>query len=256
MEFTLEELYDFANVSAPGGNHYIPKVETNRVWNTEKGRKLSSFVDPNSFYQHFIMVHIYGNMVQRYSGVFDTKELYILVGNPRLKEFYEFLEKSIFPYGYKFRVIREDSGYKLLIQKDDEPLENVSSRIGIEYYNDIPDKVHRPSYYVKPQKVKTYLTSSLLEFKQMKHNEEVQVKALNQLRKFELQVQEKNINNFIQKIKSYDIDKLHEILYEINYENEECEIDFEDLPIDICLDIIEHELLNSYYKWSRKIILK
>ena len=82
MEFTLQDLYEFANVSAPGGNQYTIE-ETERVWNTEKGRLLSSFVDPDSFYQHFIMIHIYGAMAQRYSGVFDTKESYILEDNTK-----------------------------------------------------------------------------------------------------------------------------------------------------------------------------
>jgi hypothetical protein len=255
MEFTLEELYDFANVSSPGGNHYTIE-ETNRVWNTEKGLMLSSFCDPNSFYQHFIMVHIYGNMAQRYSGVFDTKELYIVEENPKLKDFYDFLEDSIFPYGYKFLNVKENSGYKLMIQKDDEPLENLRSRIGVEYYNDIPDKVHRPSYYTKTHKVKTYLNVSLFEFKQMKHNEEVQVKTLDQLRRFEFEVQKKNIENFVRKIKDYDIDKVREILYEINYENDEYDVDFDNIYKSILLEMIEHELLNSYYNWSRKIMLK
>jgi hypothetical protein len=255
MEFTLEELYNFANVSSPGGNHYTID-ETNRVWNTEKGRKLSSFIDLNSFYQHFIMVHIYGAMAQRYSGVFDTKELYILVGNPRLKEFYEFLEKSIFPYGYKFRAVREHSGYKLLIQKDDELLQNLNARIGIEYYNDIPDKVHRPPYTIKPDKVRTYLRISLPEFELLKRNEEFQYKSLQDLRLFQLHIQDKNIETFVEKIKSYSIETLREIMCEINYENDEYEIDYEDYDKDILIDIIHHELKNSYYDWSRKILLK
>ena len=255
MEFTLEDLYDFANVSAPGGNHYTID-ETNRVWNTEKGRTLSSFVDSNSFYQHFIMVHIYGAMAQRYSGVFDTKELYILVGNPRLKEFYDFLEISIFPYGYKFRAVREHSGYKLLIQKDDEKLENLNARIGIEYYNDIPDKVHRPPYTIKPEKVMIYLSTSLSEFQRMKKNEEIQQRSLEKLRYFQLEIEKKNIERFIKKIKSYSIETLKEIMYEINYENDEYEIDYEDYDKTMLIDTIYNELINSYYEWSRQIILR
>jgi hypothetical protein len=255
MEFTLEELYDFANVSAPGGNHYTID-ETNRVWNSEKGMKLSSFVDSNSFYQHFIMVHIYGAMAQRYSGVFDTRELYILEGNSRLKEFYEFLEVCTFPYGYKFRTVRENSGYKLLIQKDNENLENSNARIGIEYYNDIPDKVHRPPYTIKPDKVMTYLSVSLSEFQRLKRNEELQYKSLEKLRLFQLEMEKKNIDKFVEKIKSYSIETLREIMYEINYENDEYEIDCEDYDKNMLIDTIYHELINSYYEWSRKFLLK
>jgi hypothetical protein len=202
------------------------------------------------------MVHIYGAMTQRYSGVFDTKELYILVGNPRLKEFYEFLEKSIFPYGYKFRTVRENSGYKLVIQKDDENLENLNARIGIEYYNDIPDKVHRPPYTIKPEKVKIYLSTSLSEFQSLKKNEEMQQRSLEKLRYFQLDIEKKNIERFAEKIKSYSIETLKEIMCEINYENDEYDIDYEDYDKDMLIDTIHYELINSYYEWSRQIILK
>lgn len=255
MEFTLEELYDFANVSAPGGNHYTVE-KTNAVWNSEKGNKLSSFVDPNSFYQHFIMIHIYGAMAQRYSGVFDTKELYILEDNPKLKEFYEFLGTCTFPYDYKFRIIRENSGYKLLIQKHDEVLENLNVQIGIEYYNDIPDKVHRPPYTIKPYIVRKYLSVSLDEFQRLKRNEKLQEKSLEQLRCFQLEIQDKNIERFIDKIKSYSIETLKDIICEINYENDEYEIDIESYDKTMIIDTIHHELKNSYYEWSRQIMLR
>lgn len=255
MEFTLEELYDFANVCSPGGNHYTIE-ETKRVWNTEKGKMLSSFCDPNSFYQHFIMVHIYGAMAQRYSGVFDTKELYILMENPKLKEFYTFLEHCTFPYDYKFRAVQEHSGYKLLIQKDDEPLENLNSRIGIEYYSDIPDTVHRPPYYTKPEIVKTYLSLSLPEFHMVKRNEETRKKALQKLLSFQLFIQKKNIQTFITKISSYSLECLYEIIEEMNYENDEYEIDCSGYSKPMLLDTIYHELINSYYEWSRKFMLR
>jgi gliding motility-associated-like protein len=96
------------------------------------------------------MVHIYGAMAQRYSGVFDTRESYCYSEASTL---YDLLSKSVFPFGYRFYTLKKDSGYQLIIQKDDEPLQNMDARIGIEYYNDIPDKVHRPPYYIKPYSV-------------------------------------------------------------------------------------------------------
>jgi hypothetical protein len=208
MEFTLQDLYDFANVSAPGGNHYIPKVETERVWNTEKGRILSSFVDSDSFYQHFIMVHIYGAMAQRYSGVFDTKESYVLEDNTKLKDFYHFLSQSTFPFGYRFKIIIEKMGYKLIIQKDNEVLQNINVNIGVEYYSEIPDHVHRPPYYTKPFQVEENLSCSLAEYSLKVKNRNTWENAIKKLRVFESEINKKNLMNYI---KSCDEDKIREI---------------------------------------------
>jgi hypothetical protein len=263
MNFTLQELYDFANVSAPGGNHYTSKAEIERVWNTEKGKKLSSFVDPNSFYQHFIMVHIYGNMAQRYSGVFDTRELYIVEGDNRLKEFYDFLELSTFPFGYKFQASKEHTGYKLLIKKDEEMVENLNARIGIEYYSDIPDKVHRPPYTIKPSVVEGYLSCSLEDYKRKMRNKEMNKKALEQLRRFEIDIQLRNIKKFVKKIESYEEVKIREIHSEIRYQNETYydedgeEYNFDEYSKEQILSDIYDELCNnSYYDWSKKIIMQ
>jgi hypothetical protein len=262
MNFTLQELYDFANVSAPGGNHYTIK-ETERVWNTEKGKKLSSFVEPNSFYQHFIMRHIYGNMAQRYSGVFDTKELYIIEGDSKLKEFYKFLELSTFPFGYKFQAAKEYTGYKLLIKKDDEMLENLNARIGIDYYSDIPDKVHRPPYTIKPSVVEEYLSCSLEDYERKMRNKEMNKKALEKLRRFEIEIQIKNVKNFMKKIESCeDEEKIREIHYEIRYESETCyneddeEYDFTSWTKEQIVDDIYNELYSSNYKFIKKFIMK
>lgn len=261
MNFTLQELYDFANVSAPGGNHYTIK-ETERIWNTEKGKKLSSFVNPNSFYQHFIMVHIYGNMAQRYSGVFDTRELYVVEGDAKLKEFYKFLELCVFPFGYKFQAAKEYTGYKLLIKKDDEMLENLNARIGIEYYSDIPDKVHRPPYTIKPSVVEEYLSCSLEEYERKMRNKAMYEKSLQQLRRFEIDIQLRNIKNFMKKIESYDEAKIREIhseiTYESNYEDNygDEEKDYTEYSVEQILDDIYNELYINNYNWSKKIILR
>ena len=45
-------------------------------------------------------------------------------------------------------------------------------------------------------------------------------------------------------------------MYEINYENDEYEIDCEDYDKNMLIDTIYHELINSYYEWSRKFLLK
>jgi hypothetical protein len=249
MEFTLQELYDFANVSAPGGNHYTIK-ETERIWNTEKGKKLSSFVNPYSFYQHFIMVHIYGNMAQRYSGVFDTKEIDIVQDNSKLKEFYKFLEACVFPFGYKFQAAKEYTGYKLLIKKDDEMLENLNVRIGVEYYSDIPDKVHRPPYTIKPSVVEEYLSCSLEDFERKMRNKTMYEKALQQLRRFEIDIQLRNIKKFLWKLENYDEEKIREIhseiIYESNEENyEDEEKDYTEYSVEQILNDIYNELYTN-----------
>jgi len=257
MEFNLEELYEFANVSAPGGNHYTIE-ETKRVWNTEKGSLLTSMCNPDSFYQHFIMVHIYGAMAQRYSGVFDTKESYVLQENEKLKKLYEHLSKSIFPFGYKFYTIQKENGIQLVIQKEDEALENICAKVGIEYYSDIPDKVHRPPYYVKPCIVKENLTITLEEFKCKKKNEETMKIAYDKLYQFRHSIQEKNIQTFLTKIENYDRSNILDIVDYIYNNSEELdyEEDYQEYSEETLLNIIRFELEHSYYDWVRNIIMK
>lgn len=251
MEFTLKELYDFANVSAPGGNHYTIK-ETEKVWNTEKGLKLSSFVDPDSFYQHFIMVHIYGAMAQRYSGVFDTKESYILEVNPRLKDFYNFLSECIYPFGYRFKILMEKSGYRLVIQKDNELLENMDANIGIEYYNEIPDHVHRPPYYTKPFIVEQNLSCSLTTYHFKVKNNKMWIKALEKLRSFSLEMDRKNLSNYINFCSEDKIKDIYKVLCEeVEYEDyEENCIEYEK---DISLENMKNFIMEFDYKSIKNI---
>jgi hypothetical protein len=252
-DYTLEELYDFANVSAIGGNHYTIE-RSNKVWNTEKGRTLSSFCDPDSFYHHFIMVHLYGAMAQRYSGVFDTKESYILDGNENLKKFYIHLSNSIYPFGYRFYTIEKKDGIQLVFQKDNESLQNMNARIGIEFYNDIPDAVHRPPYYTKTSIVKDYLSCSISEYHLKVKNKLRNEKALQQLRLYQLEIETKNIKKFMYSIQDYSLYKLEYILECINSETEEIiEIPDGSSREDL-LEFIEHEFMNSDYTWCMKII--
>jgi hypothetical protein len=252
-EYTLEELYDFANVSAIGGNHYTIE-RSNKVWNTEKGRTLSSFCDPDSFYQHFIMVHLYGAMAQRYSGVFDTKESYILHGNENLKMFYTHLSNSTYPFGYRFYTQEKENGIQLIFQKDNEPLQNMNARIGIEFYNDIPDAVHRPPYTTKPNIVKEYLSCSMSEYERKMRNKLRNQKALEKLKLYQLQIENNNIQRFLNSIQNFDRKKLVSVIDTINYEIDE--------PIHIpkgsknkdLFNIIEEELMMNSYTWSMKII--
>jgi len=252
-EYTLEELYDFANVSAIGGNHYTIE-RSNKVWNTEKGRTLSSFCDPKSFYHHFIMVHLYGAMAQRYSGVFDTKESYILDGNENLKKFYIHLSNSTYPFGYKFYTVEKENGIQLIFQKDNEPLQNMNARIGIEFYNDIPDAVHRPPYYTKTNIVTDYLSCSMSEYERKIKNKLRNEKALQQLKLYQLQIETMNIKRFMNSIQDYSIYKLEYILECINSETEEIiEIPDGSTRADL-LEFIEHEFMNSDYTWTMRII--
>jgi hypothetical protein len=251
--YTLEELYDFANVSAIGGNHYTVEL-SDKVWNTEKGRKLSSFCDPDSFYQHFIMVHLYGAMAQRYSGVFDTRESYILHANENIKMFYEHLSNSTYPFGYRFYTIEKENGIQLIFQKENEPLQNMNARIGIEFYNDIPDAVHRPPYYTKTNIVTDYLSCSMSEYELKMKNKLRNEKSLQQLKLYQLEIEQSNIQRFLNSIQNFDRKKLISIIDSINYESDE--------PIRIpkgstnkdLLNIIEEELMMNSYTWSMKII--
>jgi hypothetical protein len=223
MEFTLQELYEFANVSSPGGNHYA-LFETERVWNTEKGRHLSSLCDLKSFYQHFIMVHIYGAMAQRYSGVFDTRESYCY---NEVKPLYDLLSKSIFPFGYKFYTLECKNGYKLIIQKDKEPLQNIEARIGVEYYNDIPDKVHRPPYYIVPNIVEEYLSCNVSEYEMKMKNNLLWTVAIDKLKIFQFEIDRKNVINFLNSIDEEKLSRIYYDMYDnVEYEDSTCDMEY------------------------------
>jgi hypothetical protein len=246
MDFSLQELYDFANVSSPGGNHYTIQ-ETERVWNTEKGRHLSSLCDPSSFYQHFIMVHIYGAMAQRYSGVFDTRESYCY---GEAEALYDLLSKSIFPFGYRFYTLEKESGYQLIIQKDDEPLQNMDARIGIEYYNDIPDKVHRPPYYIKPYSVSEDLSCSLLEHQYRVKNRNTWKLALEKLRSFAAYINQNNLKNYID---NCSIEKIKEIYHTFDDEIEYYEDEENMSQTDISVDEMKKFIMEFDYKSIKNI---
>ena len=189
-------------------------------------------------------------MAQRYSGVIDTIETNIY------NSIYDFLSLCKFPFGYKFYTQKEEKGYKIIIQKDEEILENLDAKIGIENYRDIPDKIHRPPYYIKPKIVKEYLSCSLEEYKRKMRNKERNSKSLEQLRIFQLEIQKKNCLNYIRKIKDYPKDKILEIIETLNVENDEYNFeDYIDLSKEYLLDIIEYEFYHNCYNFIRRIIL-
>jgi hypothetical protein len=250
MEFNLQELYEFANVSSPGGNHYTVE-ETNRIWNTDKGKELMKLCDPNSFAHHFLMIKIYGNMAQRYSGVIDTADY------ETLNNLYEFMSQAKLPNGYKFYTIY-DGGYKLVLRKDSEPLKNMDVRTGVEHYGDIPDSVHRPPYHLKTKVVSENLTITLEEFERKKKNKEIMDKAIDKLYQFRHSIQEKNVQTFLNKITNYDRHQLLDIVDHIydNSEELDYEEDYQEYSEKTLLNIIKFELEHSYYDWVRNIIMK
>lgn len=248
MEFTLQELYDFANVCPPGGNHYTIK-ESERVWSSEKGKCLLA-LGSEFLVQYFILKKIYGNMAQRYSGVIDTIETRIF------DPIYEFLTTCKFPHGYRFFTEKNKEGLKIIIQKDDETLSNLEARIGTEYYRDIPDKVHRPPYYTKSKLVRDYLTVSKIDFERIMKNKERSIQSIDQLRHFQIAIEKKNCLRFLQKIQIYTREQLIEIIETINIENDEYqEEDYIDLSRENLLHIIEYEFSYVSYNFIRKIIL-
>jgi hypothetical protein len=249
MNFTLEELYNFANVSQPGGNHYTVE-ESEKVWNTEKGKILLSLCkDNNSFSQYFLCKKIYGAMAQRYSGVLDTNEYDTLL------DLYTYMTNCTFPFGYTFSIWKCKEGVKIILQKEDEPLEYMNVRIGVEYYSDIPDKIHRPPYTTKVNIVQEYLTISLSEFQRKMRNKETTEKAIQKLRKYESMIEKENIQRIFLKLDHYDRNKLIDIIEDIKYEFEdEYTDDYGFYTEKDLINIIKQNLEYSSYSCIKKFI--
>jgi hypothetical protein len=153
-----------------------------------------------------------------------------------------------FPFGYKFSIWKCKEGIKIILQKDDEPLEYMNARIGIEYYNDIPDKVHRPPYYTKIDIVQEYLSVSLSEFQRKIRNKERMEKAIEKLRMYETMIENKNIQRIFLKLDDFDRTKLIDVIEDIKYEFEDEYTD--DYEFYTKEDLIIVEFVNS----DKKII--
>jgi len=165
---TLEELYELANTSSPGGNHYTVD-ETNRVWNKVWGKKLlsvSSAEDQKGFRAYFLAKKVYYLMAQRYSGVVDNHPYADDKKNPDEEEsrIVKMFDSFNLPGGYKIY----HQGCAVMLRKESEPLENMGS-LGSEEYNSLPDEVRRPYGnalgFETPADVKETLKGSLDDFK-------------------------------------------------------------------------------------------
>jgi hypothetical protein len=204
MEFTLQELYDFANICPPGEN------QSCKIWNTEKGNMLIK-ISGIPLQQHFLIKKIYGNMAQRYSGIIETDDYNISY------ELYLFLSQCKFPFGYKMYLIHETfpiKAYKVVLQKEDEPLQNMEVKAGIDYYHDLPDYVHRPPYHKNPFYVDQILSCTLSEYYNKFKNNERWILALKKLRVLSRENERKNLLNYLNSCTEEKIREIYRVIIE------------------------------------------